>query len=134
MEYVDDNALGRCGVPDRRPSTITLLRRWRGRKLVCGSGTFLYFHGLNYAQQESDAASMFTDPVGNAALFEQYGVDYIYISNQERSQYALDESLIASPVSAVVQSGRYQHIRRVRARAGGYGLTAMRIKGGIGAR
>ena len=66
-----------------------------GRKLVCGSGTFLYFHGLN-RYTYSDAASMFTDPVGNAALFEQYGVDYIYISNQERSQYALDESLIAS--------------------------------------
>ena len=95
MEYVDDNALDDAVflTGGQHNNAVASLA---GRKLVCGSGTFLYFHGLNYAQQESDAASMFTDPVGNAALFEQYGVDYIYISNQERSQYALDESLIAS--------------------------------------
>ena len=39
---------------------------------------------------------MLIDPAQNAALFDQYAVDYIYISNQERAQYPLDESLIAS--------------------------------------
>ena len=67
-----------------------------GRKLVCGSDTFLYFHGLNYSQQKADAYAMLIDPASNAALFDQYAVDYIYISNQERAQYPLDESLIAS--------------------------------------
>ncbi len=95
MDYVDDNTpqdavflMG--GQHNNAVSTLT------GRKLVCGSDTFLYFHGLNYSQQKADAYAMLTDPAQNAALFDQYAVDYIYISNQERAQYPLDESLIAS--------------------------------------
>lgn len=95
MEYVDDNvpqdAVFLMGNQHNNAvSTLT------GRKLVCGSDTFLYFHGLNYTQQKADAYAMLTDPVGNAALFDLYNVDYIYISAQERSQFPLDESLIAS--------------------------------------
>ena len=67
-----------------------------GRRLVCGSPTFLYFHGLNYSRQESDAYAMFQDPAGSADLFEQYSVDFIYVSSQERAQYAPDESIISS--------------------------------------
>ena len=95
MDYVDDNTpqdavflMG--GQHNNAVSTLT------GRKLVCGSDTFLYFHGLNYSQQKADAYAMLIDPAQNAALFDQYAVDYIYISNQERAQYPLDESLIAS--------------------------------------
>lgn len=94
MEFVDDNAPEDAVflTGGQHNNAVASLA---GRQLVCGSDTFLYFHGLDYGQQQADAASMYLDPVGNAELFEQYGVDYIYISNQERSQYSLDEALIA---------------------------------------
>ena len=94
MRYVDEKApqdaiFLTAGQHNNAVSTLA------GRKLVCGSATFLYFHGLNYRQQEFDARAMFEFPEANAALFEQYGVDYIYVSNQERSRMALDEEEIA---------------------------------------
>ena len=95
MEFVDDNvpqdAVFLAG--NQHNNAVSTLA---GRKLVCGSDTFLYFHGLNYYEQKADAAAMFNDPVGNAELFDKYGVDYIYVSAWERSQFALDEPLIAS--------------------------------------
>ena len=95
MEYVSENAPQDAVflTGEQHNNAVSTLA---GRKLVCGSPTFLYFHGLNYYQQESDAYAMFQDPVGSADLFTEYSVDFIYISSQERSQYALDESLISS--------------------------------------
>ena len=95
MEYVDANAPAdavflTAGQHNNAVSTLA------GRRLVCGSDTFLYFHGLDYGRQKADAAQMFLDPAGSAALFEEYGVDYIYVSAQERSRMTLDEAEIAA--------------------------------------
>lgn len=57
-----------------------------GRNIVCGSGTFLYFHGLQYSAQEDAVREMFENPE-NIELFNQYNVKYIYISNSERNNF-----------------------------------------------
>lgn len=57
-----------------------------GRNIVCGSGTFLYFHGLQYYGQEAAVSEMFQNP-WNTELFSQYNVKYIYVSNSERNNY-----------------------------------------------
>lgn len=62
-----------------------------GRNIVCGSGSFLYYHGLDYGQQEADVAAMYTDPVGSKDLFEKYGVSYVYVSGQEYGSYQVNE-------------------------------------------
>ncbi len=63
-----------------------------GRNIVCGSGLYLNFHGVNYREREEQVAMMYT----GGALFEQYarlyGVDYVYISEYERGSYAVDEA------------------------------------------
>ena len=59
-----------------------------GRKLVCGTTLYLYFHGVDFAQRQADMNRMLQDPEGNAHLFEKYGVDYVYISSYERSANA----------------------------------------------
>lgn len=61
-----------------------------GRYIVCGTGSYLYFHGMDYSQQQSDARQMLARPADSAALFEQYGVNYIYISDHERYNYDPD--------------------------------------------
>ena len=62
-----------------------------GRNIVCGTGSYLYFHGMDYARQQADERRMLEAPEENRALFEQYGVEYAYISSYERANFAVDE-------------------------------------------
>lgn len=94
MEYVDEHAPEDAVflAGNQHNNAVSTLA---GRRLVCGSDTFLYFHGLKYDVQQHDAYSMFTDPAGTKALFDKYGVDFIYMSAYERSQFNPDEALIS---------------------------------------
>lgn len=61
-----------------------------GRDIVCGTGTYLYYHGVDYSAQYNAERSMLSDPGNSLQLFEQYGVDYVYISDQERYNFNAD--------------------------------------------
>lgn len=61
-----------------------------GRNIVCGAGTFLHYHGIDYLGREGELSQMYEDPISNYQLYEQYHVDYIYISNQEMGNYNID--------------------------------------------
>ncbi len=61
-----------------------------GRNVVCGSPIYLYYHGLNYYQQEQDLRPMYEAPGENLQLFERYNVGYVLISDFERSSYEVD--------------------------------------------
>ena len=60
-----------------------------GRSIVCGSASYLYYHGYDTYQREQDIRTMFEYPMDSAQLYEQYGVDYIYIGPYERNAYLL---------------------------------------------
>jgi len=62
-----------------------------GRSIVCGTGSYLYYHGIDYSAQLNAMTSMLGMPGECEYLFEQYGVNYIYISDQERHNFAADE-------------------------------------------
>lgn len=61
-----------------------------GRHILCGASTFLYYHGLDYAEEEAAARLLYEAPAENEALFEAYGIDYVYISSHERGSFAID--------------------------------------------
>ncbi|MCH5267903.1 MAG: hypothetical protein J1E62_06115 [Lachnospiraceae bacterium] len=61
-----------------------------GRSIVCGSSTFLYFHGLDYGQAEQDVNLMYTNPAASKELFSEYGVSYIFLSAQEYGTFEVD--------------------------------------------
>lgn len=62
-----------------------------GRNIVCGSGSFLYYHGVDYADREQALRLMYEQPGTHlAALAAAYDVDYIYVGGHERSNYACD--------------------------------------------
>ncbi len=67
-----------------------------GGRLVCGTPQFLYFHGVDYSRQMQDVTRMYQEPAQSLALFEQYGVDYVVVTNSERVSCGADESAIAS--------------------------------------
>ncbi len=76
-----------------------------GRNIICGTGSYLFFHGINYAAELADERTMFEDPEGSAALFEQYGVEYVYVSNYERGKYAVDETWFEDNCDLVFAAG-----------------------------
>ena len=61
-----------------------------GRYIVCGTGSYLYYHGIRYLEHQANLRLMYEEPAAHEALFEQYGVDYIYLSSYERSDYDVD--------------------------------------------
>ncbi len=67
-----------------------------GQKLVCGTGTYLYFHGVDYSDRQTAAQRIFENATRRAALIDQYQVDYIYISSYERGQYDIDIAQLKS--------------------------------------
>ncbi len=63
-----------------------------GRKIVCGSGSYLYFHGLKFEEQIKDASCMLKDPLSYQYLYRKYDVDYVYVSSYEDAdRIVLDE-------------------------------------------
>ncbi len=62
-----------------------------GRNIVCGSGTFLYYHGVNYQQNEADVQTMYEQPEQRDALLKQYNVSYIVVGPWEWSNYSIPD-------------------------------------------
>jgi len=62
-----------------------------GRSIICGTGSYLYFHGIDYSVQQLDERAMLQFPADSLELFEKYRVGYIYLSSYERSSFAVDE-------------------------------------------
>ena len=59
-----------------------------GRRIVCGAGLYLYYHGVDYFEQERDAKMMLSDPENTLDLYAQYGIDYVYVSSYEANDGA----------------------------------------------
>ena len=62
-----------------------------GRNIVCGSGSFLFSHGIDCTQNETDVGAMYEDPSQREDLLEQYNVDYIVIGNIELMSYSIPD-------------------------------------------
>lgn len=56
-----------------------------GRNIVCGSGSFLYYHGLDYGYQQQTAEAMLTDSAAFEAHRRELNVDYVYMGPYERA-------------------------------------------------
>lgn len=55
-----------------------------GRSIVCGSPSYLYYHGLDYTGAQADALAMLTDADTFERLHGEYSVSYVYFGPAER--------------------------------------------------
>jgi len=67
-----------------------------GRNIVCGSSSYVYFHGLDYTDRVTDIELMMKYPAENIALYEKYSVDYVMVSAYEINNFPADEEAIRS--------------------------------------
>ncbi|MEG1882856.1 MAG: hypothetical protein RR224_03945 [Clostridia bacterium] len=62
-----------------------------GRNIVCGSGSYLHYHGIDYSARENALPLMYEDPaLYFNTLADRYDVDYVLIGPYERGNYAVD--------------------------------------------
>lgn len=76
-----------------------------GRNLVCGSDTFLYYHGIDTTERKIHVQQMYEDPAASLPLYDQYSVDYIVVSSWERGSYSVDEVALQHLFTPVFQTG-----------------------------
>lgn len=63
-----------------------------GRNIVCGSGSFLYYHGLNYGDADFAVTTMYQDAAQRDILLKQYHVKYIVIGPSEIGTYQIGDT------------------------------------------
>lgn len=54
-----------------------------GRRIICGTDSWLYYHGYNTWERKTDIRAFYADPAGNMDVIEKYGVDYILVTSHE---------------------------------------------------
>lgn len=76
-----------------------------GRSIVCGSPSFLYYHGLDYSTRELDLTLAYGQPEANfKRVSAAYSVDYVLISSYERGSYDIDEEWFAANLECVFEN------------------------------
>ncbi|MBR3494295.1 MAG: hypothetical protein IKH38_02605 [Clostridia bacterium] len=54
-----------------------------GRTIVCGTNTWLFYHGFDTREAHADIARFYGDPAANLDVLQKYQVDYVYVSAHE---------------------------------------------------
>ena len=76
-----------------------------GRNIVCGSSSYLYFHGLPFYSYEEAARKMYEQPKDSLPLYERCRVDYVLVSDFEQSSYQVNEQEIAEMFVLIYDDG-----------------------------
>ena len=68
-----------------------------GRNIVCGSGAYLFYHGVDYSEREQALPLMYEAPAYYFdTMREKFDVDYVFIGEYERYSYVCDEDYFDS--------------------------------------
>lgn len=76
-----------------------------GRNIVCGSDSFLYYHGISTWDRLQEVEKMFSDPLDSTELFDKYSVGYILVSDFERGTYQIDEDVLRKMAECIYENG-----------------------------
>ena len=111
----DPGAIALCGyMEEELPADALVLTDSRhnnevaslaGRDILCGSPSYLYYHGLDYTRQQEAARQMYEAPEASRNLFGAWGVDYVLVSDFERGSYQVDEAGLAALFPKVYDDG-----------------------------
>lgn len=73
---------------------INLVASLAGRRIVCGTDSWLYYHGYDTSERKADIRAFYADPEGNQPVIEKYGVDYVFVSSWERSDMTVNQQAL----------------------------------------
>ena len=75
-----------------------------GRRIVCGPGLWLTFHGYDLAEREADISAFYADPAGNESVLQKYDVDYILLGDYERYELHASQATLDALYPLVFES------------------------------
>ena len=92
-DYIDDNA-ETDAVFLTSDSHLCPVFSLAGRRILCGSGSFVYYHGMNYTAEYNAMHQLYENP--DEAPLAQWGIDYVLfdsyvfsnVQNADESWYA----------------------------------------------
>ncbi|MFI3327133.1 MAG: hypothetical protein R3Y35_13335 [Clostridia bacterium] len=87
---------------DRHNNEISTLT---GRSILCGSPSYLYYHGIDYSGVAQIISYMYNDPYSYYSYFEEFSVDYIVISAYETNSYDINFEAIDELFDLVYENG-----------------------------
>ena len=76
-----------------------------GRNILCGSPSYLFYHGLDYSQRQKTAEQMLTDPAFFERRKAESGVEYVFIGHYERAVPGIAESYFREHYPLAFSSG-----------------------------
>jgi hypothetical protein len=84
---------------------VNPIATFTGRNLYCGTGLFLFFHGVNYQQRAAEISAMYKYPDQFGALAAKIKIDYVYYSNYERDQFKVEPTFFEQNYPTVFHQG-----------------------------
>lgn len=91
--YVDENA-GPDALFLTSDSHLTPVFSLAGRQILCGSGSFVYYHGMDYSAEYAAMRSLYETP--SAEELQRWGIEYVLFDRYVTGSFAADESWYAS--------------------------------------
>lgn len=76
-----------------------------GRTILCGSGSYVFYHGMRYEAQREAARQLYETP--SEELLARWGVAYVLIGRYERSEFAVNEAFYAARYPVWYQGDEY---------------------------
>lgn len=80
-----------------------------GRQILCGSGSFVYFHGMDYAAESSAARTLYETP--DEATLAAWGIDYAVFDDGVYGTYTPDEGWYSTRYECCYQNDGYRVYR-----------------------
>ena len=114
-EIYGDGALSLCAyVEENLPPDAVVLTDTRhnneicalaGRNVVCGSPSYLFYHGLPYYGREFAVREMYEKPEESLNFYRSTHVSYVLYSDFENSSYQVDAQALDSLFTRVYDDG-----------------------------
>lgn len=99
-ENTDPHALFLTGTQHVNP-----ISSLAGRSILCGSPSYLFYHGRDYGAQEAAVRSLYETP--SRQQLAAWGVKYVAVGSWERADYAVNEEWYLQNCALVFQQGEY---------------------------
>lgn len=74
-----------------------------GRRILCGSGSYVYYHGMDYGDEYAAMRLLYEAP--DASILELWGVDYVVFDASLTSEFSADESWYAARYPVWYENG-----------------------------
>lgn len=103
-EYVDENTAKNAVFLTGREHLNPVVSL-AGRQIICGSGLYVHFHGMDYQRQDAAVRQMYESP--SEELLTEWGVDYVFYSNYERNDYQNHQDWYEQRYPVWYQDGEY---------------------------